>query len=242
MAWPLGSWQDAAAAVVALAVAVLFVVLLVQAAQVRMALTGIEKQQWAAPDELAHAPRLAQVVRSYAVRVDLDAGQRLGQARGARPVLHDQVRAVCAGGRDHTVPVVYARVWWLALWRDGGSDALYADVLSGAVRYAAVAGATVRIAAADEQQPQLAQLVAERLSEADQARVRVFVVAPAYEVREARPERPEHVRAAVARGACNFDVSLALPSDPARLLAWLEQAPPAGGEARAHVWGFGMGR
>lgn len=221
---------------------IMFFVLVVLSVHTRDELSDIQKKQWAEPDELLYAPNLARVVRSYAVRIHLDATQRLAKhplsrSRNGAPVMRDNLRAVCADGRDHSVPVVYTRVWWVAVARDAVCDALYSDILAGHTSHAALAGATVRIIAVEDD-PALNDLMNSVLTHADQQRVRVFMVAPIYAVR-----RQDGDEVSWTAPSCGFDASLALPSDPARLDAWLQQSQAGtGGEARAHLWGWGSGR
>lgn len=241
------------AAVIALGVFILFVVLLVQTAFMRDELRAIDKQRWSTPDQAAHALRLAHVVRSYAVRAHAPLCARMADTiKRVRPEMRDMLRAVCGGGRDYSVPVQYKRVFWLVLFKDWATDALYTDVLLGAVKYIMLVNTTVRIVSVDEQQPQLKAIVADALTPGEIARTRVFALAPAYdafEVHEAQDmteARKAHERGSAPplaeRGLCRFDVVLALNSDPSALQAWLTQGAGMGEEARAHVWGFGMGR
>jgi hypothetical protein len=242
-----------AAAVFALGIFILFVVLLVQAALMRNELRGITKQQWSTPDQAAHALRLAHVVRSYAVRANSLLCARMADTiHRVRPEMSDMLRAVCGGGRDYSVPVQYKRVYWLVLFKDWAADALYTDVVLGAVKYIMLVNTTVRIVSVDHQQPHLKAIVANTLTPGEVARTRVFALAPAYdafEVREAqdmREAREAHESGSAPpiadRGMCSFDVVLALNSDPSGLKAWLTQGGRLGQEARAHIWGFGMGR
>jgi hypothetical protein len=154
-------------------VALFFVLLLVRTAKVRQVLQEVQSKRFSDPEDMIDAPDVARVVKAYSVTADCDVAASLGSNAGS---LREETRTVCGSqSKTRTQVVEYNDVHWLALRRSSGTDELHDDVVAGRVKYAAIGGAVVRIAAMGNDSS-VSAATTER-----EGNVRLFRIAAAYD-------------------------------------------------------------
>jgi hypothetical protein len=136
-----------AAVIIVVSVVFLFLALFMQTSNISWVISRIEKTELAFPDDIEEELlEPANLVRSYAARVDMSVVRSAGTPR-----LVDKLLVYCPlTGAAELKSCTYRTAYWLPLIKSQQSLALGEDVETGRVRYVYIGGVAARIVSASE--------------------------------------------------------------------------------------------